>query len=113
MRRVKDDGTFPTGVKVGAFNYRVVKWRSHDASSCGRIGEADHLNLVIRVDEELALIKAAEVLLHEIFHAVFRVWNIDKDKNEEEQIVSSFGNGTATVIADNPGVLRWIQKALK
>lgn len=50
--------------------------------------------------------KACSLLLHEIGHAIYYIFNL-KDR-EEEPTVDSFANGYTEVLKRNPQLKRWI-----
>ena len=64
---------------------------------------------MIRVEKEFPSgSRAAEVVLHEVIHAVFSNGCINP-KHGEEHIVSMLGLGLIQIIRDNPGFVKWLQ----
>ena len=51
-------------------------------------------------------------LIHELFHAIFYVYNIE-EKDEEERVVNTFANGWHQVLSDNPAMLNYLKRTLK
>ena len=60
----------PKTIKVGYAVYSVENWSETDARDVSRVGEADHARLLIKICDNLPCTKRAEILLHEIFHAL-------------------------------------------
>jgi hypothetical protein len=55
---------------------------------------------------------AADTLIHEISHAIYYVYGI-KSEDDEERTVSTLSTGLVQVFRDNPWLLGWLKKALK
>lgn len=94
----------PSQVKVGHLVFRVEPWAAVEAARAENLGECDYLLLCIRVRDDLSPALAGEVLLHEVLHAVYRVFGVPKG-GDEESVVETVANGLATVFADNPDLL--------
>ena len=74
----------------------------------------------ISISPELTQRQAAHVLLHELIHAAFDLFYAGSNeftKEDLEKWVEPFVTGTArglaTIIADNPDVMPWIQETLR
>lgn len=52
-----------------------------------------------------------EVLLHEINHAIYYVYNVS-DSDDEERIVSIMSAGLTQVMRDNPQIFEYMHKLL-
>lgn len=55
---------------------------------------------------------AADTLIHELNHAIYWVYGI-KSEDDEERTVSTLSTGLVQVFRDNPWLLDWLKKALK
>lgn len=97
----------PTSVKVGRKIYRIENWEPKSAAAERRCGDAAHEIGRIRVDTSFGPAQAAETLLHEILHAIFYIWSME-DEDNQERTVGAMSNGLATVMRDNPDVFSWI-----
>jgi hypothetical protein len=93
----------PKEVRVGYRTFKIEPWASIDAAVNDRLGECDVILGVIRVHEGLPPSVAAEVLLHEIFHAVWRIGACDG--GDEEKVVTVFGHIMTQILQDNPDVI--------
>ena len=60
--------------------------------------------------------EAVNTVLHECFHAIYRLHNLrkpDDDEEVEERIVDSMANGMVELIRRNPPLVEWIRDKLK
>lgn len=101
----------PSSVRVGFLDYAIEPWSVIHAMDAQRFGECAHQALAIRIDFSHPYRKNAHTLLHEIMHAVCRVY-AREDKAEEEKTVEIMSNGLAGVWRDNPAVFAWIARGL-
>lgn len=102
----------PASVKVGAFDYAIERWSACAAAGARRWGECSHTEYVIRVQVEVpSPVKAAEVFLHELSHAVFYVAGVEDD-DKEERIVNLTAPVWLMVYRDNPWLHVWLRDAL-
>ena len=92
------------GVKIGGFHYSVdYVPTSFDMGAMNRIGECDYINQKISIHEHLHPDQQIEVFLHEIVHAITKIYDIPmpEDEDTEEQIVERFGKALLQVRMDN------------
>lgn len=68
----------------------------------------------VRLDEQTIEVypfwgreRVIETLIHEVTHAIFHVWGI-KDEDDQERITTSLAFGWATVIKDNPKLMKFL-----
>lgn len=54
----------------------------------------------------------AEVVIHELSHAVWSHFDL-QDNDEEEKVVTAMGKGWAELLARNPHLVAFLQEALK
>lgn len=101
----------PKCVKVGAWNYEIQRWDSKDADDARKYGETSNNQKIIRVDDSFTPQQTASTLLHEIIHAIYCRWRIEKPF-DEEQIVDRLTEGLSAVWRDNPEVCFWIHERL-
>ena len=103
--------TVPTSIKVGYRTYSVSlmdHWESTDKQAFGR---CDNNGGRIELDAHMDAPKAANTLLHELMHAVWYVWGMDR-KVEEEPAVTIMSNGLTTIMRDNPAFGEWTRECL-
>lgn len=103
---------FPHSVKIGYRTYRIIDWNDREAMATQRYGEHSDFEAVIRVSRLAGDIKAANTLLHELMHALWRI-QVLGDSEEEERCVTALANGLCGVWVDNPEVWAWIDHTLK
>lgn len=60
----------PAAVKIGSFTYDVRRPRMIDRFSPEVDGRCDHHALVIEIEDEIPVVRAEEILLHEMLHAI-------------------------------------------
>lgn len=94
----------PSTVRV---SYQMIHIK---VGPCEDLGwyDAEFHEIVIREGQTLP--EEANTLLHEILHAVFHCYNLDKRSNEEK-IVGGFANGMTEVMTNNPTILRYFARA--
>ena len=93
----------PKSIKVGCYTYVLKEWCSSKTALSDH-GGCDHANLEIGVDVSRAPEQTANTLIHEILHAIWHVWGIEKG-DSEERIVNKAANGLQAVLNEN-GELR-------
>lgn len=103
--------TFPKDVKLGSVRYKIEEWDHMAAVSNARWGEFSPLEMVIRVDLTLPLARIAEVLLHEILHAVWYEYELKHEQDDQERIVTRMGTGLSAMFYDNPHLVDWFKHA--
>ena len=108
---VKEASDLPASVKVGRRVYAIEEWDVRGAVGADRYGECAHTEATIRICTIYGQAQAASTLLHEILHAVWAMWRLRDDDNEE-RTVGALENGIATVWLDNPQVFAWIGAGL-
>jgi hypothetical protein len=100
-------------LKVGYAKYKLTPISKVSAEKRKIQGEFSHNNYEIVYDESLVSIELLNTILHEIFHAVFRVWDVKMKAKEEELTVERLTNGLVSVLIDNPKLGTWINKIIK
>lgn len=101
--------SLPSHVKVGPFLYEIINWESGEAEAANCLGRCDLRELRIRVRTDMPQPMQAEILVHEIMHAIWSHAYIDDVPKKEETIVSMLAMGFAQVLRDNPHVVKFIQ----
>lgn len=101
----------PAKVRVGAWDYRIEAFSFGDGADSGKFGTCSTNQKLIQIDLHWGAKRAAATLLHEIVHAVWSEWNMEKE-DEEERIVRCVADGLSAVWRDNPEVMRWIHRRL-
>lgn len=101
----------PKSVRAGYATYKIEEWPSELATAAQRLGEADHLNHIIRVRTDLNHAELANTLLHEVLHCAYQVGAAED--GDEEKIVTIMANQLTQIIQDNPKLWKWITKAAR
>lgn len=88
-----------------------------DNKSAGKreiMGEYHYHDQTIEFDSSLPDTEKANVILHELLHAVVHTMGIkfQGGHEEEEFIVNAFGGGLTTIFRDNPLLLDWLKEVL-
>lgn len=100
----------PHSVRVGAFDFAVEDWDPRQANSASRFGECDKQQNIIRVRTDIPRQRVAEVLLHEINHAVWEVGACD-ELAEEERVISAISMVWCQIWRDNPDLIAFLSEA--
>ena len=101
----------PNKVRVACFDIEIEEWDHRNATADGNFGTFSCIELKIRIDTTCHPIMIAEVLQHEILHAIYWAYVI-KDKDEEERIVSVMATALVQVYRDNPEIMKYISYLL-
>lgn len=80
-------------------------------NSANAFGYCDKVGLVIRVYRKMKPTLLAEVVIHEILHAIHFSIGADEELNEE-QLAQHFAGPLVMVIRDNPLLVAWLQSLL-
>ena len=111
MAKARETDPLPTRVKIGYLVYSIEELSDIEADNRRATGETAHLLRRIRVNMGMGGAAAAETLLHEILHCVWKLWDIE-DTPRQESAVTKLGMGLATIWVDNPEVFAWISRRL-
>jgi hypothetical protein len=101
--------SLPDSIRIGPYDISIVLWTVEQAeennSDEGQFSATDE---EIRLAPLRSKVRIAEVMLHEITHALFWSGNIEPEDGEE-RIVLRLGIGWAQVYRDNPWLLDWLR----
>lgn len=100
--------TLPERIRVGGRFYAVsVGPDDLGLAERQRIGETDHVQRRIRISSTLPSDVQADVLIHEVLHAIAYHMNLDEDWGDRgESYVERLANGLVAVGRDNPELVR-------
>lgn len=114
MKKPFELSEIPQPIKVGYRTFKIEWFTPLAEVRSNRYGEMDFAAQTIILSSILDRQQAAETLMHEILHAIWRVWEMPDTPRQisEEDAVGHLSNGLATVIADNPGLFAWIESNL-
>lgn len=101
----------PDKIKIGHLDYTVVYLPSLRAEAVSALGQCCNLTHEIRIRENQVQVDFACSVLHEIMHAIWWVWTI-KDEDDEERTVNTLSNGLTAVWRDNPKLLKWFHETV-
>jgi len=111
----------PKKIKVLSVDYTIETATEREKGENGFLGNCSCDKNMIKIRKDVTPQKQTALLIHELMHAIFfemGMWPVGKDPLEkfeisEETMVTTFSNGLAAVIRDNPGLMPAIQKGLK
>ena len=89
-------------LKIGFLSYKVIEWDRDEASSQGFWGIHNSRDQTLKIDNSLSKERKKEVLLHEIFHAIWDQWMGREKEIKEEEVVEALSKWLTTVFMDNP-----------
>lgn len=112
MTPAKLVASLPESIRVGPYDValRVVDKTDALVMEAGGYFEFDSLTIGIR-GEQPSTHRAADVLIHEVSHAIWWTSGL-QDKDDEERTISLLSTGWAQVYRANPWLLKWLAKAL-
>lgn len=100
----------PESVKVLNAIVAVKPMTEVEASKRNVLGLYYEAAQEMYVKEGMAKGMFLEVVIHELFHAIWAGMMKGKQKAKEEQAVGAMAKGLATVLIDNPDLGLWIKR---
>jgi Zn-dependent peptidase ImmA (M78 family) len=101
----------PKSIRVACFDIAIKDWEHVGAAAHSRYGEYSSIEEVIRVDTSHSPVRVAETLIHEISHAIFDLYHL-ADNDEQERTVGQFATGMTQVLRDNQEVIEFLKDSL-
>jgi len=101
----------PDKIKVAGYDIKIINWHPLQAGNVQRYGEFSSHLLEIKIDMSASDGRVLDILLHEIYHAVYWAYDI-QDEDKEERIVNVFSTAMNQVYLDNPDLLRYINESV-
>ncbi len=102
----------PKNVAVGGFVYDVHAWNHDEALAGDLLGYCDNIKNQIKIADGLNDQRRAEVLLHEVLHAIFHQSGIEATREGEEKVVSGMAYGLIGLIRQNPDFMSYLKRLL-
>src|SRR5688572_7820069 len=99
----------PKRLQVGYLTYAVEQWAKSPPDQCG---ECDNNWGIIKVDVQYGPQRTAEILLHEVLHAIYRNGAIEAG-DEEERVVTILANQLSQIWRDNPELVTFLSESLR
>lgn len=105
--------SIPTLIVVGPKRYRVVVDANAIAVAgqrerAGLDGHCDYAAQVITIEPNLGPDSMAEVLLHEVIHAVLEQASSGLNADQQEAAAHALGNGLLDVLRRNPALTAYL-----
>lgn len=95
-------------VRIGAFDFDIKFWDTHETYSTQKFGECSSVEFVIRMQREFQCrTKAVDTLFHEILHAMYYTYGI-RSGDDEERTVAAISTGLVALFRDNPWLIGFI-----
>ncbi len=102
----------PSTIRVGVYDVKIeINNNLKELERYGDFAE-NYGDYTIRVGKT-SKVATADTLLHEITHAIVRIYNIEIEDTDEEKLVTSLGTAYAQVYRDSPELLAYIGWLLK
>lgn len=101
----------PAAVKIGYRDWSVVAMPPLEASTADIYGDCNKLLGVIRVRADCSPAMQAEILLHEILHALHFTGQLS-DEDKEERLVAVLAIQLASLWRDNPDLVSFLSESL-
>lgn len=103
----------PKKIKIGHLDYTVEIVSKELADLKGYYGEIKPDEQEIKLGENHTDQRRADILLHEVLHALFKYMGIQGGKDFEENVIQPLSGGICAVMRDNPDLFPFLQKVLK
>lgn len=100
----------PRDVRIAGCDVRLIVKCFEDGDKCGQWIARD-ATIELSVDQTNKAF-AVDTLLHELTHAMWKMYGLEKG-DSEERIATVMGTAWTQVWRDNPRLLAWVAKALK
>lgn len=104
---------FPTSVRIGPHDWTVKLWDEQAAGNTQALGLCDKHTCTILIMEGMAPQKEAEVLMHEIIHAIYDVGGLRYLEHQEEAVVNAMGYHMVGIVRDNPDLMDYFAAAMR
>ena len=101
---------FPKSVRIGPHDFTIKPLPARKVD--GTYGDFNQVRRRIRIQRGLAPSMNVDIMLHELSHAIWWVWNI-KSGDKDERIINTMATALTALFRDNPKLLKAIVKALK
>ncbi len=99
--------SLPNSIKVGPFDFAVVEIAADIADRLREDGDIAGYTIHIGAGQNGP--RLADTVLHEVLHAIYRVWALS-DADDEERTVTAMTTGLVSVLRDNPQFTKWLSK---
>ena len=104
----------PKNIKVGKVDYKVQPCTKHYATREKMYGCIHYGDEKILFSEGLNKTDTADVLLHELLHAINNEYNIRyTSKRAQELVVNRLSTKLIHTLRDNPQLLEWLYNIIK
>lgn len=97
-------------IRVGSFDVKVTPLTVEESEKCLGVFSKNDMRIGLQSKYPSQQMEA-QILLHELMHAVYEVMGIHA-KDGEERIVAQMSQGLAQVMRDNPKLIEWLRKQL-
>lgn len=107
--------SLPSQIKVGPFTFDVKKAEKliDDDGKTGLWGlYLPECHSIILSEEMDTPAKLAEIVIHEVGHAIWDMMRLGK-RPKEEKVVTYMARGWLQVYQENPGLLKWLNEATR
>ena len=95
-------------IKYGKRKIKIKYELLHD---CYGLYDPNHNTL--QLDKRLKSLKLFNTLMHEMFHIIMNMEDIDVNTKGEEPIAKAVGNGYEKIFMANPSLVKVLTKCLK
>jgi len=108
LRKSREPPPLPKSVRVAYTDFKVEAWHRVSANASNRWGECSVVERLLRVQvDDRAHWDVLCTLIHEINHAIYWAYEIQKE-DEEERLVGTLATAWAQVYRDNQDLVTFI-----
>lgn len=103
----------PESIRVAGHDIAVTVKSEQWRTSTDHHGEFCHIDMEILIAPTFAKPgRAAEIVIHEVMHAIWWAFNVS-DRDDEERTITNLAGGLQQVWRDNPALIEWINEAMR
>lgn len=103
--------SIPLRLKIGPFHYTIKPLPPKVAEADW--GDCDNLQHEIRLDRSMTTVRLAEILTHEMMHAIVHERAIKASDEVEEAYVTGTARGLLNVFIENPEWFEWYVRLVR
>lgn len=97
-------------IRVGSYDVKVTPLTVEESEKCLGVFHKNEMRMGL-ADKYATKQLEAQIVLHELLHAIYDVMGIHA-KDGEERTVGQMSQGLAQVMRDNPKLIEWLRKQL-
>lgn len=98
-------------IKVGPHKYTVIQMHKDWHGETDSFGQCDTSAQTIKLSADMLCTRQVETVIHEILHAIYYEYSLEKC-DDEEHMVSVLGQALTALFVDNPEFISYLSHNL-